>query len=194
MVPQLGSARLVLPFRKIAPTTFSPKSKEHPDAMNSFLLQLHKLYAWFARTASRLQSPFLLFVRLYWGFQIAQNGWGKLHNLANVTTFFASLGLPAPGPTATFVATFEFVGGILLIIGLASRLVGLMLAVDMFMAYLTADREALLSFFHDPGKFYVADPYTFLFAGLLILIFGPGFVALDTLVERWIIKHEKLPA
>jgi putative oxidoreductase len=162
--------------------------------MNSFLLQLHKLYAWFARTASRLQSPFLLFVRLYWGFQIAQNGWGKLHNLANVTTFFASLGLPAPGPTATFVATFEFVGGILLIIGLASRLVGLMLAVDMFMAYLTADREALLSFFHDPGKFYVADPYTFLFAGLLILIFGPGFVALDTLVERWIIKHEKLPA
>jgi putative oxidoreductase len=161
--------------------------------MNSLLLQLHKLYAWFARTACHLQSPFLLFVRLYWGFQIAQNGWGKLHNLANVTTFFASLGLPAPGPTATFVATFEFVGGILLIIGLASRLVGLMLAVDMFMAYITADREALLSFFHDPGKFYVADPYTFLFAGLLILIFGPGFVALDTLVERWIIKREKLP-
>jgi putative oxidoreductase len=158
------------------------------------LLQLHKLYAWFAKVASYFQSPFLLFVRLYWGFQIAQNGWGKLHNLANVTTFFASLGLPAPSATATFVATFEFVGGILLFIGLGSRLIGLMLAVDMFMAYLTADRDALLSFFHDPGKFYVADPYTFLFAGLLILIFGPGLVALDTLVERWVIKREKLPA
>jgi len=158
------------------------------------LLQLHKLYAWFAKVASYFQSPFLLFVRLYWGFQIAQNGWGKLHNLANVTTFFASLGLPAPGATATFVATFEFVGGILLFIGLGSRLIGLMLAVDMFVAYLTADRDALLSFFHDPGKFYVADPYTFLFAGLLILIFGPGLVALDTLVERWVIKREKLPA
>jgi putative oxidoreductase len=158
------------------------------------LLQLHKLYAWFAQVASYFQSPFLLFVRLYWGFQIAQNGWGKLHNLANVTTFFASLGLPAPGATATFVATFEFVGGILLFIGLGSRLIGLMLAVDMTMAYITADRDALLSFFHDPGKFYVADPYTFLFAGLLILIFGPGLVALDTLVERWVIKREKLPA
>jgi len=158
------------------------------------LLQLHKLYAWFAKVASYFQSPFLLFVRLYWGFQIAQNGWGKLHNLANVTTFFASLGLPAPGATATFVATFEFVGGILLFIGLGSRLIGLMLAVDMFVAYLTADRDALLSFFHDPGKFYVADPYTFLFAGLLILILGPGLVALDTLVERWVIKREKLPA
>jgi putative oxidoreductase len=162
--------------------------------MNGPLLQLHKLYDWGARVANPIQSPFLLFVRLYWGFQIAQNGWGKLHNLANVTSFFASLGLPAPGFTATFVATFEFVGGILLIVGLASRLVGLMLAVDMFVAYLAADREALLSFFHDPGKFYVADPYTFLFAGMLILIFGPGFVALDTLVERWAIKREKLPA
>jgi putative oxidoreductase len=162
--------------------------------MDSILLQLHKLYGWFARMASYLQCPFLLFVRLYWGFQIAQNGWGKLHNLANVTTFFASLGLPAPGPTATFVATFEFVGGILLFVGLGSRLIGLMLAVDMTMAYVTADREALFSFFKDPGKFYVADPYTFLFAGLLILIFGPGLIALDTLVERWIIKREKLPA
>src|SRR5271154_3619814 len=158
--------------------------------MNSFLLKLHKLYGWFAKLASYFQSPFLLFVRLYWGFQIAQNGWGKLHNLANVTTFFARLGLPAPGARATF----EFVGGILLFIGLGSRLIGLMLAVDMFVAYLTADRDALLSFFHDPGKFYVADPYTFLFAGLLILVFGPRLFALDTLIERWIIKRDKLPS
>src|SRR5271165_4181825 len=118
--------------------------------MNSLLLQLRKLYAWGAQIASYLQSPFLLFVRLYWGFQIAQNGWGKLHNLANVSTFFGSLGLPAPGATATFVASFEFMGGILLFIGLGSRLIGLMLAVDMTMAYITADRDALLSFFNDP--------------------------------------------
>lgn len=157
--------------------------------MNNLLAKLSKLYVWVANTVSHLQSPFLLFVRLYWGFQIAQNGWGKLHNLAHVTEFFASLGLPAPGPTAHFVATFECVGGIFLMVGLGSRLIGLMLAVDMFMAYLTADREALLSFFSDPGKFYVADPYTFLFAALLILIFGPGIISLDTLVHRWIIKR-----
>lgn len=157
--------------------------------MSNMLAPLTRLYAGTAKAVSYLQSPFLLFVRLYWGFQIAQNGWGKLHNLANVTTFFASLGLPAPGPTATFVAGFEFVGGILLIAGLASRLVGLMLFVDMTMAYITADREALFSFLKDPGKFYVADPYTFWFAALIILIFGPGLIALDTLVERWLIKQ-----
>jgi len=54
----------------------------------------------------------------------------------------------------------------------------------MLMAYIMADRDALFSFFSDPGKFYVADPYTFLFAALLILIFGPGLIALDTFLLR----------
>jgi putative oxidoreductase len=152
--------------------------------MNSFVSQIRKLYAWAARAASALQSPFLLLVRLYWGLQLAQNGWGKLHNLARVTQFFSSLGLPAPGATAAFVSTIEFVGGICLAIGLLSRFFGLVITIDMLMAYIMADREALLSFVSDPGKFYVADPYTFLFAGLLILIFGPGKIALDTLLLR----------
>jgi putative oxidoreductase len=157
--------------------------------MNNLLAGLSKLYAGAAKTAAYLQSPFLLFVRLYWGFQIAQNGWGKLHNLGRVTEYFTSLGVPAPGPTASFVSAFECIGGVLLILGLGSRLIGLMLAVDMSMAYLFGDREALLSFFSNPGKFYAADPYTFLFAALLILIFGPGLIALDTLLERSIIKR-----
>jgi putative oxidoreductase len=156
--------------------------------MSNLLALLSRLYAGTAKAVTYLQSPFLLFVRLYWGFQIAQNGWGKLHNLANVTTFFASLGLPAPGPTATFVATFEFVGGILLFVGLGSRLVALMLSVDMLMAYITADREAFGSFLSDPDKFAAAAPFVFLIAGLIILIFGPGLIALDTLVERRLIK------
>ena len=35
------------------------------------------------------------------------------------------------------------------------------------------------SFFSDPGKFYVADPFTFLFVSLIVLIFGAGFFSLD---------------
>ena len=113
-----------------------------------------------------------------------QTGWGKLHNLAHVTQFFTSLGIPAPGPTALFVGCVEFFGGLLLILGLASRLTGLVLTGNMLVAYLTADREALFSIFSDPGKFYGADPYTFLFAAVLILIFGPGWFALDTFLAH----------
>ena len=152
--------------------------------MNTLSAQIRRMYAFAVRAASKLQSPFLLFVRLYWGIQLAQNGWGKLHNLGRVTQFFSSLGLPAPTATATFVSSIEFIGGILPAIGLLSRFVGLVITIDMLMAYIIADREALFSFFSDPGKFYVADPYTFLFAALLILIFGPGLIALDTFLLR----------
>jgi putative oxidoreductase len=155
---------------------------EEHDSMDSVVAQIRKLCALAVRAANRLQSPFLLFVRLYWGIQLAQNGWGKLHNLGRVTEFFSSLGLPAPGPTAAFVSTIEFLGGLLLAVGLLSRFIGLVISIDMFMAYVMADREALSSFISDPGKFYVADPYTFLFAALLILIFGPGRIALDTIL------------
>lgn len=148
--------------------------------MKSFAI----LYARFSVLASYLQSPFLLAVRLYWGWQFAQSGWGRLHHISQATSFFASLNLPFPQATVIAISTLEFVGGILLITGLASRLTGLLLAGDMFVAYLTADREALSSIFSDPGKFYGADPYTFLFAALIVLIFGAGLFSVDAWLSR----------
>ena len=146
--------------------------------------RLLRLYLRAVGVLSALQSPMLLAVRLYWGFQFAQTGWGKLHHLQKITDFFASLNIPFPAFNAHFVSGLEFVGGILLMLGLASRFVALLLAGNMFVAYWTADHEALTSIFSDPGKFYVADPYTFLFASIMILIFGAGFFAADTLIDR----------
>ncbi len=131
-----------------------------------------------------LQSPLLLAIRLYWGYQFAQSGWGKLHRLQQVGEFFATLNLPAPHATATFVAVVEFAGGILLALGLGSRLVSLVLFVNMTVAFWTADREAFGQIFSNPDKFTAADPYTFWFAAMLILILGPGLFALDTLLRR----------
>ena len=144
-----------------------------------------RCYKSFGKIASYARSPFLLLVRLYWGWQFAQTGWGKLHNMPQITTFFASLHLPFPAFTAHFVAGVEFVGGVMLIFGVLSRFTGLVLAINMVVAYWTADRDALKSIISDPGKFYVADPYTFLFASLMILIFGAGLFSLDTLLEKW---------
>jgi putative oxidoreductase len=142
------------------------------------------LYRRIASAFSSLQPVMLLGVRLYWGFQFAQTGWGKLHNLVKITGFFASLNIPFPGVTAPFVSMLELVGGILLILGLFSRPIAVLLACNMFVAYWTADREALSAVFSDPGKFYAADPYTFLFASLMVLIFGAGFFAVDTVVAK----------
>jgi putative oxidoreductase len=142
---------------------------------------LFRLYARSENMASSLQSPFLLAVRLYWGWQFAQSGWGKLHHLEKITSFFMSLNIPFPAANAHFIAGLEFIGGILLILGLGSRWIGLLLSLNMLIAYWTADREALFSVFSNPGKFYVADPYTFLFASAMILVFGAGLFSIDAL-------------
>jgi putative oxidoreductase len=129
-----------------------------------------------------LQSPLLLAIRLYWGWQFFQSGWGKLHRMSQVIEFFTSLGIPAPILNAYFVAGLECLGGILLALGLGSRIIAFLLSFDMIVAYLTADREALRAIFSNPDKFYNADPFTFLFASLLVLIFGSGRIALDSLL------------
>jgi putative oxidoreductase len=150
------------------------------------------LYMRLSGLVSNLQSPFLLAARLYWGWQFAQSGWGKLHNLDKVTGFFTRLNLPDPGLTAHFVSGLELVGGILLILRLGSRLIGLVLTVNMLVAYWAADKEALFAVFSDPGKFYVADPYTFLFASAMVLVLGAGLFSLDALlVRRWNAGIEK---
>jgi putative oxidoreductase len=143
---------------------------------------IEKLYRLLIRVADSLQSPFLLLVRVYWGWQMAQTGWGKLQDLDKVTGFFTSLGIPAPWLNAHFISVLEFVGGILLALGLGSRLIALLLTCDMIVAYIAADREALLSIISNPEKFYAAAPYTFLIASLIVLIFGPGKLSLDALI------------
>ena len=135
------------------------------------------------RVASSLQSVFLLAVRLYWGWQFAQAGWGKLHRMPDVIQFFASLGIPAPAANAWFVSLLEFVGGILLMAGFGSRLLALLSVGDMLVAYITADRDAFLGFFTHPDKFAAASPFVFLIAWLIILIFGPGKVSVDAMLH-----------
>ena len=152
--------------------------------MTDLMSKLQKAYALLTSIASSLQSAFLLFVRLYWGWQFALDGWGKLHNLPKVIEYFGSLGLPAPGPTALFVSILELVGGVLLALGLGGRLIALLLTGNMTVAYITGDREALLSIFSDPDKFSAAAPFTYLMASLLVLIFGPGQYSIDYLIER----------
>ena len=121
-------------------------------------------------------------MRLYWGWQLAQSGWGKLHHLTNVTEYFASLGLPMPAQMAVFIAGIELFGGILLALGLVSRITGLVLTVNLTMAYVIGDREALLSFFSDPDKFMAAAPFVFLMVSLIVLIFGAGKISVDAAI------------
>ena len=138
------------------------------------LLLARNAYGLLIKAASLLQSPLLLMIRLYWGWQFFQTGKGKLANLDQVTQYFTTLGIPMPHFNALMAGATECVGGLLLLLGLASRLTCLPLTVVMIVAYVTADLDAVKAIFSDPEKFLAADPFQFLFAVLLVLAFGPG--------------------
>jgi putative oxidoreductase len=144
----------------------------------------HRAYALLVVWASRLQSPLLLAIRLYWGWQFCQAGWGKLHTHGDVTEYFMSLGIPLPGLNAWIVAVTECLGGLLLLLGLGARLVALPLIVTMIVAYLTADWEAVPAIFSDSSKFTGATPFLYLLACLVVLAFGPGVFSVDHLLAR----------
>ncbi len=149
------------------------------------MAMMEKLYRLLIKTGDGLQSPFLLIVRLYWGWQFEQSGWGHLTHLDKTIQFFQSLNIPAPAANAYFISGLEFVGGILLFVGLASRPIALLLAGDMAVAFITSEREALATAFADDNtKFLSATPLTFLIAALIVFIFGPGRLSLDALIAR----------
>jgi hypothetical protein len=50
------------------------------------------------------------------GWQFAQTGWGKMHNIAKITGFLMSLNIPFPAFSACFISGLEFFGGLLLIL------------------------------------------------------------------------------
>ncbi|HEX8710410.1 MAG TPA: DoxX family protein [Terracidiphilus sp.] len=149
--------------------------------MNKFLRVASRIESASVIVLNRLQSPLLLAIRVYWGLQFMQDGWGKFTHLARVAGFFGSIHLPAPYATALFVSMVELIGGIFFTLGLASRLTSLVLFVNMTVAYLAVpdDRVNFSHILSNPSDFYNATPYTYWFAALIILIFGAGLFSLD---------------
>ncbi len=133
--------------------------------------------------ASCCQSPFLLAVRLYWGWQFFGDGRGKLLHLQHIAEYFGhDLHIPFPYFNALLASTTECVGGLFLLVGLGSRLVAVPLIFTMVVAYLTAEIETVKHIFSNPDKFVTADPFLYLLASVIILVFGPGVFSLDWLL------------
>lgn len=126
----------------------------------------------------KLQWTGPLLVRLTLGLVFATTGWGKLHNLDNIEGFFASLHIPAPGFNAVFVSTIEFVGGILLIVGLGTRIASALLIGVMTVAILTAKLPEL----HGLTDLANTIEFTYLAMFVWLVVAGAGAASIDRLV------------
>ena len=109
-------------------------------------------------------------------------------NLEKPTEFFQSLGIPFPHAQAMLAGATESFGGLLLLAGLCSRLVSIPLMILLSVAYLTADLDKVKIIFSDPDKFLTADEYLFLFAVVLVFVFGPGKFSTDWLIKRKVVS------
>lgn len=145
---------------------------------------IQKAYQRLISFASKFQSPFLLAIRLYWGFQFFQAGQGKLADIPKVAGYFGSLGIPFPTLNAYLAGATECFGGLLLLAGFTSRLAGAALTFVMIVAYMTAHRESVVNIFADPDKFLSEDPFLFMVAALIVLFFGPGMLSVDAIIKK----------
>ena len=131
------------------------------------------------------QDALLLAVRLYWGWGFFVVGRSKVLNLEATADAFQKLDIPAPWLNALAAGWVECLGGLLLLIGLGSRLVPIALIVTMIVAYLAAHRVEAQAIFSNPDKFMAAAPFLYMFASLLVLLFGPGRLSLDNLLANY---------
>jgi len=126
----------------------------------------------------------LLAMRLFWGYSFFQGGLGKLQNIKPVIKFLESLDIPWPEFSAYLIGGVECIGGLMLLVGLASRFVSIPLAVIMIVAIFTAHYEALEGILDNPQRFINQLPFNYLLTCLVVLSFGPGVFSLDYLIGR----------
>lgn len=142
-------------------------------------MSFKKLYFSLTEFASSLKSPLLLAIRLFWGGAFLITGWGKLGHLAHVTDYFYSLGIPFPAFSAMLTASVETICGTCLVLGLFSRLITIPLMCTMVAALLITEKMVLKQIFSDPQQFIHTAPFSFLFASLIVFVFGPGSWSVD---------------
>ena|ERR1700681_2942298 len=135
---------------------------------------LEKLAVWREKTD---WIPPLL-ARLTLGIVFAESGWGKFHNLSRVIAFFTDLGIPAPSIQAPFVAGVEFVGGLLILVGLFTRLAAIPLSVTMLVAIATAKMGDV----HTIGDFAGLSEWAYFVVLMWLAWAGAGRVSVDALL------------
>lgn len=122
-----------------------------------------------------------LFARITVGWVFLWSGWGKLHNLPQVTENFIGWGIPFPHFFTPLTSGIEFIGGLFLLLGLFTRISAGALGVTMIVAIKSAkwadvdSLETLLGF----------DEFEYLALFLWLAIAGAGKLSIDELLDRW---------
>ena len=156
---------------------------------NRFLAFWIRFYERIIWLGSNLQSLFLLYFRCTWGYQFFLSGIHHLTSVQPTIDFFTRVGIPFAETYAPFVSRLEIGCGILLILGLSSRLAAIPLILIMLVSIQAIDNPSAphTQLLFEPNFLTNLSPSPFLFTALLIFIFGPGRLSIDAYLKRRII-------
>jgi putative oxidoreductase len=161
--------------------------------MAAFVRTAKKWYLKEVRALDGVKHVFLLVLRLYFGWGFMTAGLGKLRNVPETAELFAGWDIPLPTLNVYLAGTTEAVGGFLLLLGAASRVITVPLIGTMLVAYLTAHTEQLYAFWGNTALFFKAPPFPYLFTCLVVLLFGPGLFSVDAVLQRYLDERGPRP-
>jgi putative oxidoreductase len=122
----------------------------------------------------------LAILRIVLGIAFVVHGWSKLSGgVGGVAGFFGDqLAIPLPGLVAWVVTIVEMVGGLLLIAGALTQIVGILLVLDMLGAILFAYLLRGQPFIEGGGITWEKEA-VFAAAALCLVLAGPGAWSVD---------------
>lgn len=155
----------------------------------------HSAYGRIADSLHKFDWLANLFLRLSIGFMFFSGAVGKLGDLGKFTAMFNGLGIPGAPVAAPAVAIIELVGGVALMLGLATRAMSLLLALDMVGALLTDIGPGLAEKYASVWSFLSNLFYSseWLLAGMLLFLVcvGAGSASLDARIDRRLASSER---
>jgi uncharacterized membrane protein YphA (DoxX/SURF4 family) len=103
---------------------------------------------------------------------------------------FTKIGIPIPAVTAPFVGVMEILCGLLLLLGLVTRLAAVPLIIDMLVAIATTKIPLLVK----SGFWLMAHEartdYSMILGAIFLLIVGSGSVSVDGWLNRKALKRD----
>lgn len=128
------------------------------------------------RVLARFEWLGPLVLRLFFGWFWLETGWAKLHHLDGFAQRFVEWGVPFPAVSAALSAGIDFVGGLLLMLGLFTRLTAAAMALNMAVAIALVVIRNVDGF----NAFVELDEFLYILVFFWLVMAGPGKAALDT--------------
>jgi putative oxidoreductase len=137
------------------------------------------------------QGLAMICLRIGLGLMFIMYGWAKITHVSGVVGMWERLHLIAPPVMGPIHAGVEFFGGLLILVGLLTRVWGFLLAIDMIGAIVIVKTPAAAPF-AGPGGWSLE--WLALWMALALLAGGGGFLALDTLLLKKPAQRRAAPA